>query len=82
MYQFDPPHTFPAREAAALGNVADSRLPDPNGITAKLHVTWGHASARRLKRVLVYLSEETAGGETALQQRDVCRAFDKRPLRR
>ena len=47
----------------------------------KLHVSWGHASAHQLKRVLA----ESYGGNMHLitcvnevvAQREVCRAFDK-----
>ena len=49
----------------------------------KLHVNWGHASAQQLGRVLAdpvggNLHLPSCVGEV-LEQREVCRAFDKAP---
>ena len=54
---------------------------DPGEIISESHVNRGHASARRLRRVLVASDGEITGMAHllggALEQCDVCRAFDK-----
>ena len=63
----------------------DPSLSVLGNITARLHVHWGHASAQRLKRVMV----DSGWGANGLlgcvgdviQQCEVCRAFGKAPFR-
>ena len=50
-YTVDPPHTFPACKAAALGDASDGCPSDPEEIVMQLNVNRGHASAQQLKRV-------------------------------
>ena len=49
----------------------------------KLHVNWARASERHPKRVLVDAAGDSQGlpgrVREALQQRDVCRAFERAP---
>ena len=72
---FAPPRTF---SVCTLGDARDGTRSDP-----KLHLRWGHASAQKIKRVLV----DAEGGnlsllrhvEEVVNQCDVCKAFDEAP---
>ena len=68
--------------AATLCDAMNGCLTDPAKIVVKLHVIWDHVSAQQLRRVL-----ESDGDnlhlltcvDEVLEQRDVCRAFDRAP---
>ena len=59
----------------------DAWLCVAGGITTKLHVNWGHASAQQLKRVSVHSENmhlvNIAGD--VLQRCDICRPFENAP---
>ena len=65
------------------GDPTDGRLTDPESIVIKLHLNWGRAPAQQLGRV----SPDPSWGnvypatcvDEVLEQRGVCRAFDKAP---
>ena len=44
---------FSACTAVTLGDACDDGASDHREITTKVHVIWGHASARQLERALV-----------------------------
>ena len=80
MYRFDPPRTSSACTAFSLGDAKDG---DSGKIIMKFRVTWGHASAQQLGRVLV---DSDRGNMRAvnyldgpLGHREVRRASDKAP---
>ena len=50
---FSPPGTFSACKAVTLGDAREGNTSDPKKIIEKLHVNWGRASARQIKRGLV-----------------------------
>ena len=83
LYQFDPPRTFTARKAIALGDASDGCLPGAEKIVTKLYLNWDRASAQQLKRVLA----NSDGGNVQLLacadevsgQPEVCRASDEAP---
>ena len=80
--RFEPP-TLPARNAAALGDASGPGASAPKKIATKLHLNWGRASARQLKRVLVDVGGDTqkllGRAGKVLSQREICRAFGKAP---
>ena len=53
LFRFAPPENFSACTAVTLGDARDDSVSGHRKIITKLHVNWGHASARQLKRVLV-----------------------------
>ena len=55
LFRFEPPRLFPACTAATLRGARVESAPDPGKVIMKLHVNWGHASARTLKRALADL---------------------------
>ena len=59
LYQFGPPSTFSACKAAALGDALDPSASGTGRIVMKLHVNWGHVSARQLKRDLADADGDT-----------------------
>ena len=82
-YQFEPRHAFSDCKAGTPEDSMDGCLSDPEKTVAKLHVNWGHASARQLERVLVDPDEGTMRPITrvdaASEHCGVRRAFDKAP---
>ena len=82
MYQFEPPRAISVCKAVTFGDALNGCQSDPKKIATKLHVSWGHGSAQQLRRVL-----ESDGDnlhlltcvDEVLEQRDVCRAFDRAP---
>ena len=83
LYRFETPRTFAAYKAVPLGVAQDSNLTDPKKIATKLHVNWGHASARQQKRVLVDSERDNMHlltcADEVLARCEVCRAFGKAP---
>ena len=61
LYRFEPPSTFGARKAVALGDVLDPGASDPEIVAAKLRVNWGHDSAHQLMRFLAAADGNTQG---------------------
>ena len=63
--------------------MADSCLSGTKEIIVKLHVNWGHAAARRLKRLVEYSVGENMGllsfVDEVLQHSDACRALERAP---
>ena len=80
---FTPPHTFAVCRTVSPGGARDGALSDPKQIITKLHVKWGHASAKQIKRV----SLDSDGGNLHLLQHvvevlgrcEVRRAFVRAP---
>ena len=80
---FTPPQLFSACKAAALRDAGNAAESDPKIIIMKLHINWGHASAARIKRVLVDAEGDTQSPiqhvDDAVSLRDTCKAFEKAP---
>ena len=83
LFRFVPLKGFSACAGVTLGGALYDSAPDPRKITVELHVNWGHASARQLKRVL---ADTEAGNshlvnhvDEVLERRGTCRASDKAP---
>ena len=53
LFRFWPPHSFTACNTGTLGGAMGGRLSGPGEIIMKLRVSWGNASAPRLRRVFV-----------------------------
>ena len=70
---FTPPQLASACKAATLRDA---------GIM-KLHINWGHASAKQIKRVLLVAEGDTQSLtqhlDDVVSQRDACKAFEKAP---
>ena len=83
MYHFDPPRTCSGCKDVTLRDATDERFLDPKEIFTKLHVNWGHVSARRLKRVLADSGGVTMGlancADEALGQCEMSCDFDEAP---
>ena len=83
LLRFGPPRTFSANAAATLEGARDDSVSGPRQITMKLHVKWGHASARQPTRELV----DSEGGNSHLagnvdevpEQCELRRAFERAP---
>ena len=78
---FTPPYTSSACKAVTLGGVRGGVPSDPKRVMTKLHVNWGHASARQIRRELVDSGKDNlhllhhVGQE--LVRCEVCRAFGR-----
>ena len=51
-YQLESHYTFAASRAVASGDTLGPGAAWPKKVAMKLRVDWGHASSRRMKRVL------------------------------
>ena len=80
---FDHPHAFSACRGVTLVGAMYGRLSDPGNISVGLFVTWGHASAQQLKRVLTDSDEGSMHlvnyVDEVPQQCDLSRASDNAP---
>ena len=83
LYHFEHPHTFSACKAGTFRGATDGCLSGPKESITKLHLNWGHASAQQLKRAPAASDGDDMHlvnhADEVLEQRDVCRAFDKAP---
>ena len=83
LYRFGPPPTLTACKAATFGGAPDPSGSGPKTDVMRPHNNLGHASAHKLKRVLVDVDGDTVGllgcVDEVSQQCDACRALEKTP---
>ena len=83
LLRFAPPQDFSACTAVTPAGARDDSESKPRKVIMKLHVNWGHASARRLKKILA--DSESGNSRLVNFANEVlghcgtCRAFRKAP---
>ena len=66
-----------------MSDAGNADISGPNKLIMKLHISWGHASATQIRRVLVDAEGDTQSMiqhvDEVASQRDTCRASEKAP---